>query len=137
MHTRVRYLPFLCIMAALLGSCARESKLADGLYARIETNKGTLYAFLEYEYAPLAVANFVSLAEVRTIPSSASRSTTASNSTAMKRISSSREGIRAVTAQAAPATFSPMNSTTGSSMTLPACSAWRTTHPTRMAANST
>jgi cyclophilin family peptidyl-prolyl cis-trans isomerase len=56
---------FLFLIAALsLCSCKDEhSKLSDGLYADIETNKGNIIVALEFEKTPVTVANFISLAE--------------------------------------------------------------------------
>ncbi len=39
------------------------SKQTDGIYAKIETSKGTIFTLLEFKQMPLTVANYVGLAE--------------------------------------------------------------------------
>lgn len=52
------------IIATTFVSCKKENeKLKDGLYAEIETSKGTILLTLEYKKAPITVANFILLAE--------------------------------------------------------------------------
>jgi peptidylprolyl isomerase len=55
-------LAFLVI--ATFYSCKEEhNNLPDGLYAKIETNKGEIIVQLDFEKAPITVANYVTLAE--------------------------------------------------------------------------
>nr|WP_044405186.1 peptidylprolyl isomerase [Lacinutrix sp. Hel_I_90] len=52
------------LISATAASCQdKYPELEDGLYAEIVTNKGTMVAKLNYDLAPVTVANFVSLAE--------------------------------------------------------------------------
>ncbi|MBU2949413.1 peptidylprolyl isomerase [Tamlana agarivorans] len=54
----------LLVLCFQLTSCeASYPELKDGIYAKLETSKGTMIAKLEMEKAPVTVANFISLAE--------------------------------------------------------------------------
>lgn len=54
----------LLLAITTLYSCKDEhSNLPDGLYAEIETDKGNIIVELNYQKAPITVANFVTLAE--------------------------------------------------------------------------
>jgi peptidylprolyl isomerase len=54
----------LLLAVSSLYSCKdKHSNLPDGLYADIETNKGHIIVELDYQKAPITVANFVTLAE--------------------------------------------------------------------------
>lgn len=54
----------LAVIFVLAASCKKETiNLPDGLYARIDTDKGTIITELEFKKAPVTVANFVTLAE--------------------------------------------------------------------------
>lgn len=63
----MKYFNVLLFVFALLSieSChsLENSKLDDGLYAKIITDKGNILIKLEFEKVPITVANFVSLAE--------------------------------------------------------------------------
>ena len=55
----------LCVaLGTLLTSCKddKHKDLKDGLYAEIETSKGSILLELDYKKAPITVANFVTLA---------------------------------------------------------------------------
>jgi cyclophilin family peptidyl-prolyl cis-trans isomerase len=55
---------FALLFITTLISCNKEhSNLPDGLYAEIETSKGTILLELDYKKVPVTVANFVTLAE--------------------------------------------------------------------------
>ncbi|WP_309641588.1 peptidylprolyl isomerase [Flavobacterium sp.] len=54
----------LLVAVAVFTSCKdKHSNLPDGLYAEIESNKGNITVQLDFEKAPITVANFVTLAE--------------------------------------------------------------------------
>jgi peptidyl-prolyl cis-trans isomerase A (cyclophilin A) len=54
----------LVSLVVLFSACSKSyDHLGEGLYAEIETSKGTMIAKLEYQKVPNTVANFVSLTE--------------------------------------------------------------------------
>ena len=61
---RIKFLLIAIAVAFSATSCKKEHlDLKDGLYAELETSKGDILLQLEYEKAPITVANFVTLAE--------------------------------------------------------------------------
>lgn len=55
---------FLILTTVAIISCnKKEEQLPEGMYAEIETSKGTILLQLEYQKTPITVANFVALAE--------------------------------------------------------------------------
>lgn len=55
---------FAFLVIASFFSCKDEhNNLPDGLYAKIETNKGEIIVQLDFDKAPITVANYVTLAE--------------------------------------------------------------------------
>lgn len=55
---------FVLFLICSFYSCKNESDyFADGIYAKIDTNKGIIYLELDYKNAPITVANFITLVE--------------------------------------------------------------------------
>ncbi len=55
---------FAFLVIASFYSCKeKQNNLPDGLYAEIEANKGKIIVQLDFEKAPITVANFITLAE--------------------------------------------------------------------------
>ena len=51
------------VLSFLFISCSSGTKMNDGMYAKITTNKGDITLSLSYDKTPLTVANFICLAE--------------------------------------------------------------------------
>ncbi len=59
-----KILLLLSVLTTSFYSCKEDkNNLPDGLYAQIETNKGTITVQLDYKKTPITVANFITLAE--------------------------------------------------------------------------
>lgn len=54
---------FAFLILLIIGCASQYPELEEGLYADIETNKGSIVVSLEHEKTPITVANFVSLSE--------------------------------------------------------------------------
>lgn len=57
------FLGLFYILPTAITAADAERKLANGLYAEMDTSKGKILLQLEFEKTPLTVANFVGLAE--------------------------------------------------------------------------
>jgi cyclophilin family peptidyl-prolyl cis-trans isomerase len=58
-----RILSLLLVIVTLFSCKEEHSNLPDGLYAKIDTNKGEIIVQLDYKKAPITVANYITLAE--------------------------------------------------------------------------
>jgi peptidylprolyl isomerase len=58
-----RILIAFALIASLYSCKEDKNNLPDGLFAKIETNKGVIVLQLDYDKAPITVANFITLAE--------------------------------------------------------------------------
>lgn len=58
---------FLSVVALFFSCNAQNSETGDGLFSKIETNKGDILVQLDFKEAPVTVANFITLAEGKNV----------------------------------------------------------------------
>src|SRR5436189_5801429 len=58
-----KLISLVVVIAALFSCKDQHTNLPDGMYAEIKTDKGDITVTLDFERAPVTVANFVTLAE--------------------------------------------------------------------------
>ena len=60
---RLKYIAILSLFSMVLTAQNKSNTASEGIFAEIQTKKGSIVLELHYEKAPVTVANFISLAE--------------------------------------------------------------------------
>ena len=60
---KIKFLVAIMLFASVATFAQKKGESSEGIFAEIETNKGTIVIDLNYKKTPLTVANFISLAE--------------------------------------------------------------------------